>query len=507
MNFLVKILIFCRIIGSALNANFHQSAALIKAVSSSIEELFISKNIEFEILIIDEKTKKIDDVIDGIGRANDGNSSVSIKFVEAQKNFTSKYRGRYKREMNPRVQRSNEESIKFNTNEEIFFQNYLTKLLAANPPTLRKSKILKKNEVPSTIFNKAFEISSVIFMKSLESLQAVFDNFFVANPHPKKMKFLIFCEELTVKDLQDLNETNFMFFENEEPLIAQSYFLLDGIKQVRLFTFEWFTEESCNKQQLKLVNTFDKISSKWQNQSLTIQDKFRNFHNCQFLIQFSIEENFLRKVVTKTFAQRINARVRFLTNVEYGHLGSNEFPYILIKTFEVLRRARSFLTATHDDENFVLAITPTMLFTNWEKLFLPFDLQIWIFLILTFLGSFLIIFIINQMPKIIQDLIYGVGVQTPAFNIVGTFFGMGQMKLPENSFGRIILMCFIIFNLIIRTAYQGVMFDMMTKDMYRLEPKTVQDLIDMDYKVIYQDGRFESVNHQILFEVLNGDLM
>lgn len=100
-------------------------------------------------------------------------------------------------------------------------------------------------------------------------------------------------------------------------------------------------------------------------------------------------------------------------------------------------------------------IPPTASYNSYEKMLLPFDKTTWNFLLMTFGFAFVVIFVINMLPRWIQDIVYGHMVKLPAFNVVGTFFGIGQTRLPENNFARIILMFFIIFCLIIRCAYQG----------------------------------------------------
>ncbi|KAG5679800.1 hypothetical protein PVAND_009338 [Polypedilum vanderplanki] len=91
-----------------------------------------------------------------------------------------------------------------------------------------------------------------------------------------------------------------------------------------------------------------------------------------------------------------------------------------------------------------------------------------------------------------QVLVYGHGVKIPSLNVVGTFFGIGQTKLPDLSFSRFILMIFILFCLIIRTAYQGVLFELMTSQPRRPEPKDIQGLIDQNYTVlVWHSEEFE----------------
>jgi hypothetical protein len=50
------------------------------------------------------------------------------------------------------------------------------------------------------------------------------------------------------------------------------------------------------------------------------------------------------------------------------------------------------------------------------------------------------------------------------------------------------------------------MYEMLTKEINRPAPETIQDLIDEDFKVLFH-SEFYSEFTQILFEVQDGDLM
>jgi uncharacterized BrkB/YihY/UPF0761 family membrane protein len=112
-------------------------------------------------------------------------------------------------------------------------------------------------------------------------------------------------------------------------------------------------------------------------------------------------------------------------------------------------------TSVFLQRSLIFVLTPAEQFTKWEKLILPFDSETWIYTIIVFVLTFLITFVINRVPRKIRNLFLGSSERYPAFNILGTFFGVSQVKEPNGNFGRIILMFFVLFCLIIRTAYQG----------------------------------------------------
>jgi hypothetical protein len=169
---------------------------------------------------------------------------------------------------------------------------------------------------------------------------------------------------------------------------------------------------------------------------------------------------------------------KIMVNISYDH--SNNFISIG-NIFHADKEVEVDQRVTFYDSFFAFIIPPSELFTPYEKLYLPFDIDTWQFLLITFGCSFVIIFIANLMPKVIQIVIYGRNIQSPALNVISIFFGVAMFKLPSGNFARIILMTFILFCLVIRTAYQGVKFEMLNSDMRRPHAKTMQELADKNF--------------------------
>ncbi len=55
--------------------------------------------------------------------------------------------------------------------------------------------------------------------------------------------------------------------------------------------------------------------------------------------------------------------------------------------------------------------------------------------------------------------------------------------LPGRNFARFNLMVFILFSLVVRTAYQGVQFDMMLKEMRPKDVKTIDELLEKNFTI------------------------
>ncbi|CAG9806529.1 unnamed protein product [Chironomus riparius] len=146
-----------------------------------------------------------------------------------------------------------------------------------------------------------------------------------------------------------------------------------------------------------------------------------------------------------------------------------------------------FTTLFHE-QKISFALTESQPYSSFEKLSLPFDTLTWTFLIIVFVCAFSCILVFGIISSKVQELIFGKDVDTPSLNVVAIFFGISQTKLPFRNFPRIILVTFIMFCLVLRTAYQGVLFEMIAGDLRKPLPKTLDDLHDMDYKILLCDA-------------------
>jgi hypothetical protein len=75
----------------------------------------------------------------------------------------------------------------------------------------------------------------------------------------------------------------------------------------------------------------------------------------------------------------------------------------------------------------------------------------------------------------IRNIVIGENVNTPSLNVAAHFFGLGQIVIPRRNFSRFILMVFILYCLIIRTAWQSMTFEFMQKEMRKPGVKTIQE--------------------------------
>jgi len=194
--------------------------------------------------------------------------------------------------------------------------------------------------------------------------------------------------------------------------------------------------------------------------------------------------------IFNTMGKIANFHARYRLELEQDDFSPSQHPVmrIFVGTNLNALRGEFFTTALSINTHYMFAVTPTEFYNNYEKLLLPFDDVTWTLLLLTFLVAFIVIFILNFVPERIKLLLYGGTVHSPALNVIHIFFGISQMKLPDASVPRFILMLFITFCLIFRTCYQSELFEFMTSDMRKPPPSTIEELFERNYTIVSCDG-------------------
>jgi len=134
------------------------------------------------------------------------------------------------------------------------------------------------------------------------------------------------------------------------------------------------------------------------------------------------------------------------------------------------------------EKEYYFVIPQGELYTEWEKLFLPFDEATWLLIVMTFAAAFAVIIIIsNFAPQFVKNFVFGRNITTPALNVLKIYFGLGQMVLPGRNFARFLLTLFTIWSLIFRTCYQGLLFEFLVGDGRKPAIKTIDELLERNF--------------------------
>lgn len=287
------------------------------------------------------------------------------------------------------------------------------------------------------------------------------------------------------------------------------YFLVENQNLIDLVTYEWFSEKHCHKKYVKAINSFNKTSQNWTF-NLTSLEKFRNLHKCLIITetgQIQYPHSIDRKLTGFLFelfdivAQHGNflahrqPNQRFFKYFKHNALYDPDVKIFTDSLMSIIFE-RYHLTTTFGEivNNFMISSAES--FTSYEKMLLPFDKYTWFMIILMFCSSFLIILVVNHMPIYTQMLFYCDKNKTPLLNVMRIFFGIPQPEQPDRSFSRIILIFFVYYCLVVRTAYQGVFYEMLTSDMKKDLPTKIDELFKRNYTIYIRNGT-SAGNHLI----------
>lgn len=201
-----------------------------------------------------------------------------------------------------------------------------------------------------------------------------------------------------------------------------------------------------------------------------------DFNGCDFVIRLRVSEiSYMNKdyhyLFAHAFAKFYNATVvfDFINVISRRKINESLVPDLEVNTVDLENSIKPNishqLTVVFDDDVFTFTIPQPEFYSPLEKVFLPFDTYTWILFLAVNTFAAVVVGVLSFAPKQVREFCYGRGVNTPIFNMVKIFFGIGQTVLPGRNFARFILVLYIFFCLIFRTVYQGKHYEFLFKVM------------------------------------------
>lgn len=141
--------------------------------------------------------------------------------------------------------------------------------------------------------------------------------------------------------------------------------------------------------------------------------------------------------------------------------------------------------------NLVWTRPPGRLFTSFEKLFKPFRSYLWGCILSLFGLSYLVIRYTRVQSEKVQNFIFGPGNTSPCLNISNIFFGGSLHRLPAKNFARTLLAIFSIYCLVIRSSYQGALFNFMRTNSREKAPNNMHEMAVENFTFYVVDSSME----------------
>jgi len=328
---------------------------------------------------------------------------------------------------------------------------------------------------------------------------------------PAKMGYITYVTtEAAERYIAEINNMEIRIFFKTLLLVNDGEF-------VDLKVAAYISESSCEKAHLRTINRFSKRTRQWQEPSFDLVKLRSNNHECpikilpfahspeiigpgNILLGTDSYSNLSGYFITMTneLSRRLNFSIQdkmdstSISDIDLMLTGfSTEQSSILNLTFNLISIYRE-----------IIVVVPLGdFYSGFEKLFLPFDDATWILIAMTFAIGLMTILIVTQLSLTIRNFVIGRDVTAPTVNLFAAFFGLGQTQLPGRNFGRFLLMLYIIWCLIIRTGYQGVLYDLLKGDGSKPQNLQLDDFINnnatvhmnifCDYSLIEQRTQFK----------------
>ena len=387
---------------------------------------------------------------------------------------------------------------------EVLYNSDRIEVLDDTLKLLSGTRELKITKIYSEINNKTYSDTwndkTILFFDTLVNFLN-FEPGIIERIREKKqveINFLVYCEDLTKKKLQAVITENNLF----------ESFLIEENGEVSLHTMSLFTSEHCKISQLIETNRFSTSETKWLTEKF-LSMEVDNFHGCELVFTFFTQSKLpfveyqsdgdefgngkdVNRKVQGALVEMIEALSTNLNfTVRYGYLLDRED---IVFSAEIIRAGTLYNKILVSDPilsaSDVFIVPPAESYTSWEKLLLPFDKDTWMWLGITFTIAFLVIFLIRlSRSGSMYDFVIGLNVTTPTLNIFGIFMGVSQNILPRRSVSRFLFTCFVLFCLIMRTAYQGKYFEFITNDIKKKPVLSVEELVNANFAVYAVGGK------------------
>lgn len=201
----------------------------------------------------------------------------------------------------------------------------------------------------------------------------------------------------------------------------------------------------------------------------------------------------------RTMASSLNFKVNFTIFSDDGCVGAlqglnrtNNADIVIVDCWLKQKRLQFFeASTTYFLEKIVVIFPLTPELSSFEKLFRPLSATAWCILSSCIIIGTAVIFIVKKLPREIQNFVFGRNIKHQYLNIFTGLLAVPFLKLPKRNFSRYILMNFLLFTFVMRSAYQAKLFQIMQAHIHHPEPKTIQEMTELGYKLHISESFLE----------------
>lgn len=363
--------------------------------------------------------------------------------------------------------------------------------------------------------------NNVIIFKEIQDVLKI-----LAKSNLQNFRLDGFFTLLSFNNCSETNENNFFEIIWKHQIFNINIICKDD-EEILMKTFVPYQSGKCGSTNSVIINKF--INNSWNNQNF-FPPKFKSLYQCPLRVaSFRYPPIIMRETLSNGTHRYFGSEMEILfllayalefsvnhTYYDYFHKGllsengtatgilkqvmEKELDMAMGFYFLNFARAKHLsFTQSHYSVSIVIMIPPGAPYSSFEKLFKPFQKNLWICLIIVLVFGILTIFVINYQSESVKNFIYGTDLRTPITNFFNIFLNGIQNRLPNRTFARFILMVFFIFCFIIRTVYQGSLFQFLQSDDRNPEMETIYEMLKAKFTFYVRDTIEHTVKHMSFY--------
>lgn len=297
-------------------------------------------------------------------------------------------------------------------------------------------------------------------------------------------------------------------------------------KFIEMFTFMPFNVNGkCGDETHVKVNEFSGESMRWQTMTF-FPKKFTDLHKCSIkcgmfklspaiIIDQKSDGSFhlhgFDVDIFKELLQSINGAVNFTVYpVSTGSIFPNGTVTGLLGrtsrgevdaslrswSLQLDRRKLLSETVSHFSDTFIMIMPQPLPLNPLLKFVRPMKLEVWLAIAVLVLIASVVIMLTRLIPPEYYRQLIGRKLRDEYLNILIGFIGSSQNTLPEKNFARFLLMQFLIFCLIVRSLYLGMLFDMLKTDIRSREFTSIHDFYEAGFNFYMYETLAERLDYK-----------
>lgn len=307
---------------------------------------------------------------------------------------------------------------------------------------------------------------------------------------------LVVLQKYSTNTLKDLVNS---FWKN---LLINVSFMLMVQSEIVIQSFIPYNDGKCNDTELQTINRFD--GRYWKTDQF-LPKRLRNFHRCP--LKITTHNNIAPYIVREEYVSgkrilkgrnieiitALAASLNFTVDLDYedsisawekciSKIANNEADFFIGNLFLDLPRTTYLdFTVPIFFEVLKFVVPPGRSYTQIENFARAFDIFTWTLITCIFLLMALSVFLLSFQSKKVKIYAFGAGYANASMDFLATIFGNSRTSMPYVNIPRIILLKFILFCFVMRTLYQGSLFNFLQSG-DKLKPvQSVDEMITKQY--------------------------